>query len=815
VISSLWRKWIRNAVRKPRTILKLEHVEDRLAPAGLAAIGSQPGTPALITVYDAETKAQQYTISPFPGFTGGVNVALGDVNGDGTVDIIVGAGAGGGPIVNIYDGTNGTFLKSFVSGDPASRAGVSVAAGDIDQDGRADIITGSMNAGQPLVQALRFSDLSQIRGFTPFAGAASVTVASGDVNGDGTPDLIAGSGAGVASAVVAYSGADGTILRSFNPFESTFLGGVYVAAGDVNADGKADIIVAASTLGGPRVSVYSGLNGAVTANFFAYDSNLRDGTFAVAYNANSTGNLDLATTNGPNNPPDPKAFDAATTAQITATLLPGLPITTAYDTKAPTATLSTIATNPTAGNPIPFTATFSEAVNGFTAAGLTVTNGTAGAVTRVNAKTYTFSVTPTADGAVNVIVAANAAFDAAGNKNAASTASSVTFDGTPPTVSMNNVTTNDTTPTLTGTVGESTASVSLSVDGQTIPATVSGTTWSATVPTALNEGTYTVTVTATDTLGNAATTTASLAIDTTAPTPEVTTTSASPTATAPIPFQIDFLESVTGFVQSDITVVNGTVATFSGGGAVYSITVTPTGDGPVSVSVAAGRANDIAGNANLASNTVSVTFDGTGPTVTANSLVTRFTTPTLTGTVGESTATVSVTVDGQTPDAVVSGNTWSASVPSALDEGTYTVSVTATDVLGNQTSATASLTIDTTAPVVLSITAAPSSGPQGEGDTIDITVTLSEPATLAGGTFQLLLDTGATVDLTQDTNNPAQYVGTYTVRAGDSSPDLNSVSLSLLGGATLVDAVGNDANLSISLAASLAENADLVIGAVI
>lgn len=728
MIASLWRRMIRKASRKTRTILNLEHVEDRLAPAGLAAVGSQPGTPALVTVYDADSKAQQYTISPFPGFTGGVNVALGDVTGDGTVDVIVGAGAGGGPIVNVYDGTNGTFLKTFVAGAAGSRAGVSVAAGDIDQDGFADIVTGAINNGQPLVQVFKFSDLSVFRSLTPFTGAASVTVASGDVNGDGTPDIVAGSGANVSSAVAVFSGTDSTVLRSFNPFESTFLGGVYVAAGDVNADNKADVIVAASVLGGPRISVFSGLNGVVTMNFFAYDSGLRDGTFAVAYNANSAGNLDVATTNGPNNTPDPKAFDSTTTAQITASLLPGLPITTAYDIKAPTAALSTTATNPTAGNPIPFTATFSEAVNGFATAGLTVTNGTAGTVTRVNAKTYTFSVTPAADGAVSVIVAANAAYDAAGNRNTASTASSVTFDGTPPTVTANNSTTADQTPTLSGTVGESTATVSVNVGGQTFNAVVSGTNWTATVPTDLAPGTYTITATAADTLGNDADATASLTIDIDAPTVDVTTTEASPTSSTSIVFHIAFSEDVTGFVQGDVSVGNGTIANFSTVNAsTYDVTVTPTTDGDVTVSVLAGRANDIAGNQNTASNTASVTYDNTDPTVA-------------------------------------------------------------------------------------SIAASPSTGSFDEGATVDLTVTFSEPVVLTGGTVQLLLDTGATVALTQSGSNAAQFTGTYTVAAGENSPDLASTSLSLVGaGATLVDAAGNTANLTISSGATLAANADIVI----
>jgi hypothetical protein len=74
----------------------------------------------------------------------------------------------------------------------------------------------------------------------------------------------------------------------------------------------------------------------------------------------------------------------------------------------------------------------------------------------------------------------------------------------------------------------------------------------------------------------------------------------------------------------------------------------------------------------------------------------------------------------------------------------------------------------------------------------------------------LTLDTGATVILTQDPVNAAAFTGTYTVGAGENSPALGSVSLSVTGGA-LRDAAGNDADLTISAAASLAASAAVVI----
>src|SRR4051812_29922561 len=110
MLISWWRKLVmsrmsRAASRGRQTAsLQVEGLEDRTTPAGVSAVGSAPGSLASVAVFDATTHQQKFTISPYTGFTGGVNVAVGDVNGDGTADIITAPGAGGAPIVNVYSG---------------------------------------------------------------------------------------------------------------------------------------------------------------------------------------------------------------------------------------------------------------------------------------------------------------------------------------------------------------------------------------------------------------------------------------------------------------------------------------------------------------------------------------------------------------------------------------------------------------------------------------------------------------------------------------------------------------------------------------
>jgi hypothetical protein len=149
-----------------------------------------------------------------PGFTGGVFVAAGDVNGDGIGEIVTGPGAGGGPLVKIFDGS-GRQLAAFFAYDPNFRGGVRVAAADVSGDGLADIVTGAGLGGGPLVRVFDGATLALLTEF--FAGDPEVRgglfVAAGDMDGDGRAEVVAGPGDPNTSAITIRRGRDASLTR--------------------------------------------------------------------------------------------------------------------------------------------------------------------------------------------------------------------------------------------------------------------------------------------------------------------------------------------------------------------------------------------------------------------------------------------------------------------------------------------------------------------------------------------------------------------------------------------------------------------------
>ena len=185
---------------------------------------------------------QVLSFRPYDAFKGNFGMASADLNGDGVQEIVTGAGNGGGPQVRIFN-LAGKVKGSFMAYDKNFRGGVNIAVGDLDGDGRAEIVTGAGSGGGPHV---RIFDVS------------------------------------------------GKLKSQFMAYDKNFRGGVNVAVGDVDGDGQNEIITGPGRGGGPQVKVFS-MNGQEKNSFMAYDKNYHDGIFVAAYDINNDGIVEILT----------------------------------------------------------------------------------------------------------------------------------------------------------------------------------------------------------------------------------------------------------------------------------------------------------------------------------------------------------------------------------------------------------------------------------------------------------------------------------------------------------------------------------------
>ena len=144
------------------------------------------------------------------------------------------------------------------------------------------------------------------------------------MTGDGIPDLIIGSGQGEASSVTIIDGATGDVFAQF-PVLDGFTGGTFVATGDFQHTGVDDLAVVADAGGGPVVQIFSFPGGKPTllASFFAFaNTDFRGGLRVAAGDMNGDGFADLMVTYGPGGGPLLRTFNGQT---LLTTQKPTLP----------------------------------------------------------------------------------------------------------------------------------------------------------------------------------------------------------------------------------------------------------------------------------------------------------------------------------------------------------------------------------------------------------------------------------------------------------------------------------------------------------
>jgi hypothetical protein len=299
-------------------------------------------------------------------------------------------------------------------------------------------------------------------------------------------------------------------------------------------------------------------------------------------------------------------------------------LTRVADLTAPSLTLSSAAPNPTNGA-FSVTATFSESVAGFTLGDVAIGSGTASGLAGSGAS-YTFTVGPSAEGAVSVDVAAGAALDAGGNSSLAATTLTRAYDSVRPSVALSSSSVDPVKGSFTVTVTFSESVTGLSLgsgvsvgNGTASNLAGSGTTYTFEVAPSV-DGAVTVDLAAgatADAAGNGNTAAARLSrtFDGTRPSVTLSTTAADPT-NGPFTVTATFSESVTGLTLGGVGVTNGIASNLAGSGTSYTFDVAPSADGSVTVTVGAGAAADAAGNTSTAATALTRDYDGTRPTVT-------------------------------------------------------------------------------------------------------------------------------------------------------------------------------------------------------
>jgi len=180
--------------------------------------------------------------SAFPdSFRGGISLAVGNFDGNARSSLVAGALSGGAPHVRIFN-VNTVNIGGFYAYDNAFRGGVQVATGDIDGDGRDEIVTGAGPGGGPHVRVFTSQGVSKGNFFVTDSGyRGGIDVACADLDGDGRAEIVVSHGSGSAARLGVFDG-QGTELAEFAPVGLSGRGSLSVSAVDLNGDGRAEIV---------------------------------------------------------------------------------------------------------------------------------------------------------------------------------------------------------------------------------------------------------------------------------------------------------------------------------------------------------------------------------------------------------------------------------------------------------------------------------------------------------------------------------------------------------------------------------------------
>ncbi|MBU1203229.1 S8 family serine peptidase [Patescibacteria group bacterium] len=238
------------------------------------------GLPPEVLIMDTEGNLESWFLAYNAGFRGGVNVLVSDVTGDGLENIVTAPMAGGGPHIRVFD-IHGNVQSEFFAYDANFTGGVNIATGDVDGNGTLEIVTAPMAGGGPHIRVFDYQGNLLYEFFAYDAAfAGGVNVALGDVNNDEKDEIVTAPASNYIPEIKVFN-YENRQKASFLAYDKDMTAGVNISIGDVNADHWPEIVTAPARLYPPQIKLFS-MRGTLKSEFLSFSKYLFSGVKVLA-----------------------------------------------------------------------------------------------------------------------------------------------------------------------------------------------------------------------------------------------------------------------------------------------------------------------------------------------------------------------------------------------------------------------------------------------------------------------------------------------------------------------------------------------------